>query len=91
MTSSPAAYDGDDGTNGIPMVADLGNSSSAYPDRRCYHRNSKMSSKVASVDRPEDCVVAAAARGTLKRAHPDAAVAGDAAVSVDYSVGCAAE
>lgn len=89
-TSSPAAYDGDDATSGIPMATGLGNSSSARPDRRRYRRNSKTSSKVASVGRSEDCA-AAVARETSKRMFLDAAGAGDAVVSADCSAGCAAE
>lgn len=72
------------------MATGLGNSLSARPDRRRYRRNSKTSSKVASVGRSEDCA-AAVARETSKRMFLDAAGAGDAVVSADCSAGCAAE
>ena len=49
-----------------------------------------MSSKVASVGRSEDYVVAAARR-TSKKMHLDAVDAGDAVVSADCSAGCVVE
>lgn len=67
--------------NDIRTVAE--NSSSARPDRRCYRRNSRTSSKVVSAGRSGDCVVVAVQE--TSEGLPDAADAEDAVVSADYS------
>lgn len=81
--------------NGSPTTIE--NSSNLHPDHRCYRRNLRMSSKVGSVGRSEDCAAVAAAaaaavaRGSSKKLHSDATDAEDAVVSAGCSADCAAD